>query len=183
VKETFESYETLWEPALSAGASVAWSDVYAPTAGYGPGAEGYAHHYLVALGDNVNGKFMRQFVFAAASGQEDNYSPKTGGVWSRVSMAALHTVYRSPDISNWKLTWKTLNWSGIPASFATAGLSNAYQPAPQQTFSATFERAGLSTAGYAGGNVLTAFVSAIRKKHPMLSIALRNRYSHTSSPE
>ena len=182
VKETF-SFETLWEPALSAGASVGWNDFFTPIKGYSPGWPGYGHHYVVALADNVNGKFMRQFVFAAASGHEDNYSPKTGGVWKRVTNAALHTIWVCPGTSDWKLTPKTLNWSSIPASFATAAFSNAYQPAPQRNIGSTFERVGIGTLGYMGGNVLTAFADALKDNHHKLHLLLRNRFSHTACPD
>jgi len=182
LKETW-SYETLWQPALSAGASVAWNDFVSPIKGYGPGWPGYGHHYAVALADNVNGKFMRQFVFAAASGHEDNYSPKSGGLWKRVGNAALHTIWVCPGTSDWKLTPRTLNWSGIPASFATAAFSNAYQPGPQRNISSTFERAGIGTLGYAGGNVLTTFVDAVKDSHHKLHVFLRNRFSHTACPD
>ena len=51
--------ETVWEPAISAGGSVAWNDFVSPSDGFGPCWQGYGHHYAVALGDNVNGEFMR----------------------------------------------------------------------------------------------------------------------------
>jgi hypothetical protein len=183
VKETFRSPETLWEPALAAGTSVGWNDFVSPIKGYGPGWPGYGHHYVVALADNVDGKFMRQFVFAAASGHEDNYSPKSGGIWKRVGNAALHTIWVCPGTSDWKLTARTLNWSGIPASFTVAGLSSVYQPAPQRSISSTFERVGIGTLGYAGGNVLNAFVDAVKDSHHKLHMLLRNRFSHTTCPD
>ena len=71
VKATFQSPETVWEPAISAGGSVAWNDFVSPIEGFSSGWKGYGHHYAVALADNVNGKFMRDFVLAAASHQED----------------------------------------------------------------------------------------------------------------
>ena len=171
VNATFKSSETLWQPAVSAGASVGWSDLVSPIAGYGPGVVGYGHHYAVALGDNVNGKFMRYFAFAAVSGQEDNYSPpKTGGIWKRVGYAALHTFIVAPEASS-----KTFNWSGVPASVASAALSNAYQPAPQRTWSATFERAGTGTAGYAVGNIWNAITESLKDRHPSLHVMMRNK--------
>lgn len=167
-KATFQP-GTLLVPALSAGAVVGWSDYVSPVNGFGRGWQGYGHHYAVALGDNVNGKFMRKFVFAAASHHEDNYLLTAGGFRARMALAAAHTLYVNPDTNDWKLTWKTLNWSGIPASFAEAGLSNAYQPAPQRNWSSTFTRVGTETAGYAAGNVLAAVIDALKQKHPRLA--------------
>ena len=178
VKATFQSPETLWEPALSAGSTAAWNDLISPIKGFGPGFEGYAHHYTVALADNVNGKFMRQFAFAAAAHHEDNYSPTSGGLWARAGLAAAHTIYVCPGTDGWRVTWKTVNWSGIPASFASAAFSNVYQPSPQRNLTSTFERVGTGTAGYAVGNVLTALATVLKSKHPRLHVALRNRYMH-----
>lgn len=166
-----DGYETLWEPAISAGGSVAWSDFVTPIDGYGPGWQGYGHHYAVALGDNVNGKFMRYFAFAAASHTEDNYSsPQSDKFWARVGYAALHTFVVAPEGSS-----KKFNWSGAPASLASAALSNAYQPAPQRTWSATFERFGTGTAGYAVGNIWSVVEGALKDKHPLWHTFLRNR--------
>lgn len=174
LNKTFMRYDTLWEPPLAAGLSVAWSDFVIPAAGFGPGARGYAHHYVVALGDNVNGKFMRQFVFAAAAGHEDCYDPSADdGLGKRIGLALLHTVYRRPDPSDWTLNVKTLNWSGVPASFVQAALSNAYQPTPQQTWSSTFERVGISTGGYAVSDVWKAITNPLQSNHPKLYSVVR----------
>ncbi len=62
VKSTFTP-ETVWQPALTAGFSN-W--VSQPT-GFGTGLNGYGYHYGVAIADNVSGKFMRKFAFAAIS--------------------------------------------------------------------------------------------------------------------
>jgi hypothetical protein len=171
VKATFQSPETVWEPAVSAGGSVAWNDFVSPIEGFSPRWRGYGHHYAVALADNVNGKFMRNFAFAAASHQEDNYSPpKSDTFWKRVGYAALHTLVVAPEGSS-----KKFNWSGVPASIASASLSNAYQPAPQRTWSATFERAGTSTAGYAVGNVWNVIAGALKDRHAVVHVLLKNR--------
>jgi hypothetical protein len=60
--------ETLWQPAISAGVAIGWSDYVFTITGFGTGWEAYGHHYGAALADNVNVKFMRKFVFTAASG-------------------------------------------------------------------------------------------------------------------
>jgi len=183
LKSTFASPETIWEPALSAGGSVAWNDFVSPIDGYGAGWVGYGHHYVVALADNVSGKFMRQFAFASAAHHEDNYSPKSENLWVRVGLAALHTIYVCPGTGDWKLTWKTLNWSGIPASFASAGFSNVYQPYPQRNWTSTLERVGTGTLGYTVGNAFATLTSPLKKNHPRLQVALRNRYVRQKGPE
>jgi hypothetical protein len=54
---------------------------------------------------------------------------------------------------------KSFNWSALPASFASAGLSTAYQPREQQTWSATLQRIGTNSAGYLVGDLFTEFRS------------------------
>jgi hypothetical protein len=168
VRATFQSPGTIFSPAVSAGAAVAWSDYVLPTDGYGPSWQGYGHHYVVSLADNVNGKFMRKFVFAAASHRQDNYIPTSGGFRARVALAAAHTIYASPGANGWKLNSKTLNWSGIPASLTAAALSNVYQPAAQRNWDSTFKRVGTATAGYALGNVLTALFVDLKQMRSRL---------------
>jgi hypothetical protein len=107
----------------------------------------------VSVTDNVSGKFLRKFVFAAASGHVDNYQPKEKGKFFRRFMnAAGHSVFVDPQAEK-----KSFNWSGIPASFASAGLSAAYQPSEQQTWSATLQRAGTNGAGYLVGDLYKEF--------------------------
>ena len=163
--------ETLWEPAVSAGVSIGWSDYVSTTAGFGTGWEAYGHHYGVALADNVNGKFMRKVVFAAAFSHRDIYKPSTGGgIWKGIGYAAWHTLFVSQPVS-----FRTFNWSGIPASFASAGLSNAYQPSQQQTWSATFTRFGTNSAGYMAGDIWTDIIGRLHDKHPTFHATLKNR--------
>jgi hypothetical protein len=162
-----KSGDTLWEPALTAG----WSNYVSKPAGFGTGGDGYGYHFGVALADNVNGKFMRKFVFAAAAGQRDIYTPPdNGGFWNRVGNAMGHSLYVPTSQSS----SKTFNWSGIPASAASAALSNAYQPAQQRTWSATFVRIGTNSAGYMVGDVW-AVVTAWTKEHPVWHVLLKSQ--------
>lgn len=147
-KSTF-SLETLVLPATTAASS---NFVFKP-AGFGSGAEGFGYHYGVAIADNVDGKFMRQFAFALASGHPDHYRPKDkGSIFSRFLNAAGHSVFVDPQISG-----RSFNWSGLPASLASAALSNAYQPREQRTLAATLQRFGTNSGGYLFSDVLTEF--------------------------
>ena len=146
--ETFK-VETIAQPALTA----AFSNWVTKPAGFGTGAEGFGYHYGVALADNVNGKFMRKFVFAAASKHVDKYEPKgSGKFFGRFMHAAGHSVFVDPQAEH-----KSFNWSALPASFASAGLSSAYQPSEQQTWSASLQRAGTNSAGYFAGDLFNEF--------------------------
>lgn len=143
------SLETIAVPATTAAAS---NYVFKP-AGFGSGAEGYGYHFGVALADNVDGKFMRQFAFALASGHPDHYNPKDkGALLSRFLNAAGHSIFVDPQSST-----RSFNWSGLPASLASAAVSNAYQPSQQRTWSATLERFGTNSAGYLFTDVVSEF--------------------------
>jgi len=144
--------ETVAAPAFTA----AFSNWVTKPAGFGTGAEGFGYHYGVSIADNVSGKFMRKFVFAAASGHEDKYVPKESGTFfGRLVNAAGHSIFVDPQAQH-----KSFNWSALPASFASSALSTAYQPSEQQTWSAALQRAATNSAGYLVGDLFTEFRSA-----------------------
>jgi len=147
-EDTFK-IETIAQPAFTAG----FSNWVTKPAGFGTGAEGFGYHYGVALADNVNGKFMRKFVFAAASKHVDEYHPKgSGSFFGRLVNVAGHSVFVDPQADK-----KSFNWSALPASFASSALSTAYQPSEQQTWQAALQRAGTNSAGYLVGDLFTEF--------------------------
>lgn len=149
VDDTFKNPGTLAQPVFTA----AFSNWVTKPAGFGTGGEGFGYHYGVALADNVNGKVMRKLVFAAASKHVDKYEPKgSGNFFGRFMYAAGHTVFVDPQADH-----KSFNWSGLPASFASAGLSNAYQPSEQRTWPASLQRAGTNSAGYFAGDLFSEF--------------------------
>ncbi len=147
--DSFKNPGTYIQPAFTA----AFSNWVTKPAGFGTGGEGFGYHYGVALADNVNGKFMRKLVFAAASKHVDKYEPKgSGSFFGRFMNAAGHSVFVDPQAGH-----KSFNWSGLPASFASAGLSSAYQPSEQRTWSASLQRAGTNSAGYFVGDLFSEF--------------------------
>jgi hypothetical protein len=162
--------ETLWEPAASA----AFSNYVTQPAGFGTGGIGYARHYWVAVADNVNGKFMSKFAFAAASKREDCYqaTPKTG-FWRGIRIAALHSIYTDGTDSFEPLRWSNFAWYAAPASLASAGLANGYQPGAQRTWSATMVRFAEGFGGHAGGDIGTqVFADLNAWLHPTLRMLL-----------
>jgi hypothetical protein len=160
--------ETVWEPGLSA----AWSNFVTKPPGFGTGADGYGYHYGVAIADNVNGKFMRTFAFAAVSRRRDHYVPLGNGPpLKRIWNAIQYTVIAAAPTSSSAV----FNWSGLPASLASAGLSNLYQPAPQRTWIATVERAGTNTAGYMLGNVWLEFTQKHIQPRPRVRAILKSQ--------
>jgi hypothetical protein len=147
---------------LVPGTSAAFSQFVSKPAGFAGGAEGYGQHYGVALADNVSGKFIRDFGFPVLFRQNAKYVPDqaNAGVWRRVGHACMHSVILGPDD-------RRLNFSGVPASFASAGLSNLYQPREQRTWSATFQRTGTNAGGYVLGDLASEFspeLCGLRKK-------------------
>lgn len=167
---TFE-LETVWEPAATA----AFSNYVTQPAGFGTGSIGYARHYWVAVADNVNGKFMSKFAFAAASKREDCYQavPKTG-FWRGIRIAALHSIYTDGTDSFESLRWSNFAWYAAPASLASAGLSNTYQPAAQRSWSATSIRFAEGFGGHAGGDIGTQFIADFNGWiHPAMRILFR----------
>jgi hypothetical protein len=145
------SVETIALPTVTAASS---QFVFKP-AGFGKGAEAYGYHYGVSLADGVSGKFIRKFAFALASGHPDQYRPKQEGtIFARFLNAAGHSLFVDPQVKT-----KSFNWSGIPASFASAALSNAYQPSQQQTWPATLKRGATNSGGYLFADVLAEFRS------------------------
>jgi hypothetical protein len=147
---------------LMPGASSAFSQFVTKPAGFDPGAKGYGEHYGVALADNVSSKFIRDFGFPVVFRQDVKYVPDqpNTGVWRRVGHACLHSVIVGTDK-------RQLNFSGVPASFAAAGVSNLYQPQEQRTWSATLQRTGTNAGGYVLGDLASEFspeLCALRKK-------------------
>ncbi len=159
--------ETLWEPA----ASGAFSAYVTRPAGFGRGSESLGLHYGVALADNVNGKFFRDFAFAAVARRRENYVPLGGSsVWKRILNAAAYTGVATSETGE-----RSFNWSGLPGSFAAAGLSNLYQPAGQRTWLATLERAGTNTAGYIAGNIWLEFTKNKLQQHRAARVMIKSQ--------
>lgn len=138
--------ETLATPA----ATGAFSNYVTKPAGFGSGSDGLGYHYGVSLADNVQGKFLRTFAFAAVSGRHDKYCPlgSAAPFGERIENVILHSVFSAPHLS------RKFNWSALPASLVAAALSNAYQPEQQRSLAATFERFGTNAGGYFFGDLL-----------------------------
>lgn len=82
--------------------------------------------------------------------RETEYKPRgqSYAFWERLAHAAVHNIITER---------RAFNWSSLPASAVSAGFSNAYQPAEQQTWAATAQRFGTMQAGYAFGDLYTEF--------------------------
>lgn len=140
------TFETFVAPAVTG----AFSNYVTRPTGFGSGGEGLGYHYGVSLADNVEGKLLRKFIFAAASGRHDKYCPLGSAVpfKLRIRNVILHSVFSVPQSS------RKFNWSALPASLVAAAVSNEYQPNEQRTVAGTFQRFGTNAGGYLFGDFL-----------------------------
>ena len=148
--------ETVLMPAPTA----AFSTYVTKPVGFGSGAEALGLHYAVSVSDNVSGKFLRKFAFAAVSHQREQYVAmgSSGGIWHRVGHAALHSIFATTEGGR-----GGFNWSALPASAAGAGLSNVWQPAERRSFSATMARLGTNAGSYLAGDIWLEFTAKPRQ--------------------
>jgi hypothetical protein len=135
--------------------SAAFSQYVVKPAGYGSGGGALAYHYGVSLLDSVKGKFVCDFGFPVLFKQNPHYSRLSGSCTA--GQRALHVLKSAVLIDNGKL-----NWSSLPASAALAGLSDAYVPDPQKTWSATLTRIGTNVAGHIVGEAYEEFCPSIQ---------------------
>ena len=152
------SPDTVLVPATSA----AFSQFLFTPAGFDSGADGYGQHFGIALADNIGGKFIRDFGFPTLFREDVTYVPdrSSARTWHRVAHALQHSIVL--DGKQHKL-----NFSGLPASFAAAGLSDLYQPQEQRTWPATLQRTTTNAGGYLLGDLASEFkpeLCAIRKR-------------------
>lgn len=138
---------------LTPAGSAAFSQFVFKPGGFDRGALGYGEHFGIGLADNVDGKFLRDFAFPTMFRQDVVYNPDSASAstWHRVGHAMLHSVVLDAKQHH------HLNFSGVPASFASAGISNLYQPQEQRNVTATLERVGTNAGGYLLGDLVSEF--------------------------
>lgn len=142
-----------------------FSNYVTQPSGFGAVEEGLGHHYEVSLADNIQGKFVRKFAFAAVSHHRDQYCPLgTGAPFKeRFLNVSHHSLFATPQTSH------KFNWSGFPGSLVSAALSDTYEPRQQRTVVATFQRFETNAAGYMFGDFLAEMTY---KAKPSLAIRL-----------
>lgn len=141
------------ETVLTPASSAAFSQFVFKPGGFDRGALGYGEHFGIGFADNVDGKFIRNFAFPTVFRQDVVYTPdgSSATAWHRVGHAMLHSVVLDAKQHH------HLNFSGVPASFASAGMSNLYQPQEQRNVTATLERAATNAGGYLLGDLVSEF--------------------------
>jgi hypothetical protein len=135
---------TIALPAMTAGLTTAMADDKKGT-GFEPGATGYGQRFGVYLADTGEAKFIRAFAMPTIFNQVERYRPLGSGhsFGSRFGNALAHTFVTKTRNGN-----NTFNMSGVPASFAVAGLGTLYYPGRYSDRWHTVQRAGWIQLGY-----------------------------------
>lgn len=130
-------------PAMTAGLTTAMSDD--KPNGFEPGATGYGQRFGAYLADTGEAKFIRAFAMPTIFNQVERYRPLGSGhgFSSRFGNALAHTFVTKTRNGN-----NTFNMSGVPASFAVAGLGTLYYPGRYSDRWHTVQRAGWIQLGY-----------------------------------
>jgi hypothetical protein len=130
-------------PAMTAGVTTATSDD--KPNGFEPGATGYGQRFGVYLADTGEAKFLRAFAMPTIFNQVERYRPLGSGhgFGARFGNALAHTFVTKTRNGN-----NTFNMSGVPASFAVAGLGTLYYPGRYSDRWHTVQRAGWIQLGY-----------------------------------
>jgi hypothetical protein len=135
---------TIVQPALVAGVTTAGADDTGKK-GFETGATGFGQRFGVYLADTGEAKFIRAFAMPTIFNQVERYRPLGPGhsFGSRFGNALAHTFVTKTRNGN-----NTFNMSGIPATFAVAGLGTLYYPGRYSDGWHTVQRAGWIQLGY-----------------------------------
>jgi hypothetical protein len=144
-------YSAVIIPAAIAGYNQARNSV--PE--FGQGASGYGQYFWHAAVDQTSENYMVEFVFPVLTHQDSRYyTLGRGGFWKRTGYALSRAVVTRDD--NGK---EVFNVSEVVGAGASAGLSNAYYPESQRTFSNTAQQWGLDVG-------IDAFTFAVKEFWP-----------------
>jgi hypothetical protein len=120
-------YSSVFVPAALSGISMARNSV--PE--FGQGASGYGQYFWHTALDQTSENYMVEFVFPVITRQDNRYyTLGRGGFFKRTGYALSRAVITRNDAGN-----DTFNTSEVVGAGASAGLSTAYYPASQRTFS------------------------------------------------
>jgi hypothetical protein len=107
---------------------------------YGQGAAGYGKRFGAGLANEAAGGFFGTFLFPSVLHQDPRYYRLGSGPFQkRLGHALIRPVLTHKDSGG-----RAFNWSGLLASIATSGLSNAYYPEANRGVGATFSRVAMS---------------------------------------
>ena len=127
---------------------------------YGVGGGAYADRFGASVADVATQNFFSDFVMASALHEDTRYRRRGPGhrFWSRVGYAISRAVVTRTDAGG-----STINWSNFVGAALSAGLSNAYYPAPSRTGGAIVINWANSFAGAGFGNLLPEFLPDFKR--------------------
>jgi hypothetical protein len=128
---------------------------------YGTDSEAFAQRFGASIADIATQNFFGDFVLASAFHEDSRYVRK--GVpyskWSRFVYAVSRAVIIRTDAGG-----TSFNWSNVLGTAMSAGLSNAYYPAPSRTGGAMIIHFVTSVAGAGFANLAPEFWPDFKKK-------------------
>lgn len=126
----------------------------------GTGISGYGSYYWHNFVDGVSGTFFTEAIVPSLTHEDPRYfTMGEGGFFRRTAYALSRTFLTKTDSGG-----TTFNWSEVGGNALEAGLSNAYYPAQERTFSTTMQNFGVQMESAALNNLAKEFWPDIRHK-------------------
>ena len=143
---------------LVAGVFAGLSMAQAQYRPFGVGMAGFGKYYAAAFADQAIGNVMTEGLFPVALKQDPRYFVKgKGGFWKRTGYAMSREGITRADNGN-----SQFNVSEIGGNLVAAGISNAYYPSQDRSFSKTADKWGQQLALDTFFNVLKEFWPDVR---------------------
>jgi hypothetical protein len=122
---------------------------------YGKDSGAFADRLGASVANIATQNFLGDFVMASVLHEDTRYRRRgpSHGFWSRVAFAVSRSIITQTDAGG-----TTVNWSNLIGTAFSAGLSNAYYPAPSRTAGATALNWASSAAGTGFGSLLPEFL-------------------------
>jgi hypothetical protein len=128
--------------------------------GYGQGASGYAKRYAAYLADSADSNFWSNFAYPVLFKQDPRYFRLGSGSAKRRLWYALEQQFVARQDSG----GKNFHWSNVLGAFTSGTISNIYYPAEDRGVGLTANRAAVSLAYGALGNIGIEFWPDIDRK-------------------
>jgi len=149
-------YSAVVVPTLLAGYNMGLKS----TPEFHQGAAGYGRYWWHSAVDQTSENYFVEFVFPVLVREDSRYyTLGRGGFFKRTGYAVSRAVVTRTDAGN-----NRFNVSEVVGAGVSAGLSNAYYPAPERTFSNTATNWGLDVAIDAVTFLLREFWPDINQK-------------------
>jgi hypothetical protein len=133
---------------------------------FGQGAEGYAHRYATAVGDQIIGNMLTEGIMSSVLREDPRYFRKVNGkFWPRFGYSITRVLVAKNDHGA-----PCVNFAEILGNGISASIGNLYYP-DNRGFGNTMQRMGTSIATDTISNVLKEFWPDIKRHfhHPSAS--------------